>query len=88
MANPHPVQNDLLKAKWLKPEGAEALSRKHVTVRFSKEHYDIISSAPAKAVFVRNVIAAMLDEDYDQAIRLVEDLKRNYESASKPKSKA
>lgn len=84
MANPHPVQNDKLKAKWLKPVGAEALSRKQITIRFSKEHYDTISSAPAKGAFVRNVIAAMLDGDYDQAIKLVEDLKRDYESASRP----
>lgn len=84
MANPHPVQNDLLKAKWLKPKGDEALSRGKITFRLKKEHHDIVCSAPVKGVFVREVIASMLDGHYDEAIRLVEDLKRDYESATTP----
>lgn len=78
MPNPHPKQNELFKARRAQPVGSRALSRGQVSFRLLPEHYDLICSHPSKGVFARDLVTAMFEGRYEDAIALVEKLQEDF----------
>lgn len=75
MPNPNPTQSEGFIASRVQPLGTRALSRGQVTFRLYPEHYAIICSHKSKGIFTRNLLTAMFEGRYQEAIKMVEDLK-------------